>query len=84
MHDRCLMRICRSMLGSAGPARNRIELGPDLEESQIIRSAVGDLSEDLPGMAREMPARAMRLGPSPRAVRRPVRCALEVYARYGL
>ena len=30
------------------------------------------------------PARAMRLGPSPRAVRRPVRCALDVYARYGL
>ena len=35
-------------------------------------------------MAREMPARAMRLGPYPRAVRRPVRCALDVYARYGL
>ena len=48
------------------------------------RSAVGELSEDLPGMAREMPARAMRLGPYPRAVRRPVRCALDVYARYGL
>ena len=35
-------------------------------------------------MARGVPARAMRLGPSPRAVRRPVRCALDVYARYGL
>ena len=67
-----------------GPARNRIELGPDLEESQIIRSAVGDLSEDLPGMAREMPARAMRLGPSPWALRHPLRCALDVYTRHGL
>ena len=48
------------------------------------RSAVGELSEDLPGMAREMPARAMRLGPPPRAVRHPPRCALDVYARHGL
>ena len=35
-------------------------------------------------MAREMPARAMRLGPSPRAVRHPPRCALDVYTRHGL
>ena len=35
-------------------------------------------------MAREMPARAMRLGPPPRAVRHPPRCALDVYARHGL
>ena len=48
------------------------------------RSAVGELSEDLPGMAREVPARAMRLGPSPRAVRHPPRCALDVYTRHGL
>ena len=31
-----------------------------------------------------MPARAMRLGPSPRAVRHPPRCALDVCARYDL
>ena len=52
-----------------------------LDANRDLISAVGGLSEDLPGMA---PARAMRLGPSPRAVRRPVRCALDVYARYGL
>ena len=35
-------------------------------------------------MAREMPARAMRLGPSPWALRHPLRCALDVYTRHGL
>ena len=35
-------------------------------------------------MAREMPARAMRLGPPPRAVRHPPRCALDVNASHGL
>ena len=82
MNKQCV--ALATVLGDPGPARNRIELGPDLEESQIIRSAVGELSEDLPGMAREMPARAMRLGPSPWALRHPLRCALDVYTRHGL
>ena len=66
--------------GSAGCGNIRFEW----TQIEIWAASVLSDSKDSCRMAREMPARAMRLRPCLRAVRHPVRCALDVYVRYGL